>query len=95
MFHHLKDADKATTLREVRRVLKPGATFHLMDFVKADSTSAGRAVARWLHSGPRLKDNSDARILSLMQEAGMSDPKRVAGRRLLIGDIAYYQASRL
>jgi ubiquinone/menaquinone biosynthesis C-methylase UbiE len=93
MFHHLEDADKAATLREVRRVLKPGARLHLMDFVKADSISAGRAVARWLHSGPRLKDNSDARILSLMHEAGLSDPKRVAGRTLLIGDIAYYQAS--
>jgi ubiquinone/menaquinone biosynthesis C-methylase UbiE len=95
VFHHLEDTDKATTLREVRRVLKPGARFHLMDFVRADSVSARRAVARWLHSGPRLKDNSDARILSLMHEAHLSDPKRVASRTLLIGDIAYYQASRI
>jgi ubiquinone/menaquinone biosynthesis C-methylase UbiE len=92
MFHHLGDAEKVTTLREVRRVLKPGARLHLMDFVKADSVSAGR-VARWLHSSPRLKDNSDERILSLLREAGLSDPKRVAGRTLLAGDIAYYQAS--
>jgi hypothetical protein len=28
-----------------------------------------------------------------MREAGLSDPKRVAGRTLLAGDIAYYQAS--
>jgi ubiquinone/menaquinone biosynthesis C-methylase UbiE len=92
MFHHLSDAEKVTTLREVRRVLKPGARLHLMDFVKADSASAGR-VARWLHSSPRLKDNSDERILSLLREAGLSDAKRVAGRTLLAGDIAYYQAS--
>jgi ubiquinone/menaquinone biosynthesis C-methylase UbiE len=92
MFHHLQDAERVNTIREVRRVLKPGARLHLMDFVKGDSRSTGR-VARWLHSGPRLKDNSDERILSLMREAGLSDPKRVASRTLLAGDIAYYQAS--
>lgn len=92
MFHHLKDDEKVTTLREVRRVLKPGATFHLMDFTKADSISAGR-IARWLHSSPRLKDNSDQRILSLMREAGLTDLKRVASRTLHIGDIAYYRAT--
>ncbi len=95
MFHHLADADKVTTLREVRRVLKPGGRLHLMDFVKADSVTRGRAVVRWLHSGPRLKDNSDERILGLMREAGLSDPRRVARRTMLLGDIAYYQASHV
>lgn len=95
MFHHLADADKVRTLGEVRRVLKPGGRLHLMDFVKADSVSGSRAVVRWLHSGPRLKDNSDERILSLMRESGLSDPKRVAGRTMLLGQIAYYQASHV
>jgi ubiquinone/menaquinone biosynthesis C-methylase UbiE len=92
MFHHLADDEKATTFREVRRVLKPGAGFHLMDFAKADSISAGRS-ARWFHSSSRLKDNSDERILSLMRQAGFADPKRVAGGILLVGDIAYYHAN--
>jgi ubiquinone/menaquinone biosynthesis C-methylase UbiE len=92
MLHHLEAAEKATTLREVRRVLKPGATFHLLDFATPDSNSAGR-VARLLHSSHRLKDNSDERILGLLRQAGLSDPKRVADRALLVGHIAYYQAS--
>jgi hypothetical protein len=54
--------------------------------------SAGR-TARWLHSSHRLKDNSDERILSLMRRAGFSDSKRVAGRTLLVGHIAYYEAT--
>jgi ubiquinone/menaquinone biosynthesis C-methylase UbiE len=95
MFHHLEDASRSGTLREVRRVLKPGARLHLMDFVKAESVSAGRALTRWLHSGPRLEDNSDERILSLMREAGFAEAKRVAGRASLLGDMAYYQASRV
>jgi ubiquinone/menaquinone biosynthesis C-methylase UbiE len=92
MLHHLEAAEKETTLREVRRVLKPGARFHLLDFAAPESNSPGR-FARWFHSSHRLKDNSDERIVSLMRQAGLSDPKRVAGRALLVGHIAYYQAS--
>jgi ubiquinone/menaquinone biosynthesis C-methylase UbiE len=91
MFHHLEAAEKVTTLREVRRVLKPGARFHLLDFATPGSNSAGR-LARWLHSSHRLKDNSDEKILSLMREASLSNSKRVAGRSLLVGYIAYYEA---
>jgi len=92
MFHHLEGAEKEMTLCEVRRVLKPGAKFHLLDFATPDSNWAGRAT-RWLHSSHRLKDNSDEQILSLMRQAGFSDSKRVAGRALLVGHIAYYEAS--
>jgi ubiquinone/menaquinone biosynthesis C-methylase UbiE len=92
MFHHLEAAEKEKTLREVRRVLRPGATLHMLDFATPDSNSAGR-FARWLHSSHRLKDNSDEQILSLLCRAGLSDPKRVARRALLVGHIAYYQAS--
>jgi SAM-dependent methyltransferase len=72
MFHHLEDADRSQMLSEVRRVLKPGARLHLMDFVKADSHAGAHAWMRWLHSGPRLKDNSDARIRDLKPPAGRS-----------------------
>ncbi len=92
MLHHLQPAEKERTLREVRRVLKPGGRFHLLDFATPDSDSTGR-IARWLHSGHLLKDNSDEQILSLMRKAGLSDPKRLARQSLLIGHIAYYQGS--
>jgi ubiquinone/menaquinone biosynthesis C-methylase UbiE len=92
MLHHLEATEKERTLREVRRVLKPGARFHLLDFAAPESDSAGR-LARWLHSSHRLKDNSDEQILSLMRQAGLADPKRIASRALLVGHIAYYHAS--
>jgi ubiquinone/menaquinone biosynthesis C-methylase UbiE len=92
MFHHLEPTGKEKTLREVCRVLKPGAMFHMLDFATPDPNSAGR-LSRLLHSSHRLKDNSDERIINLMRQAGLSDPKRVAGRALLVGNIAYYRAS--
>jgi len=92
MLHHLNAAEKESTLREVRRVLKPGGRFHLLDFATPDSIPVGR-LTRFLHSSHRLKDNADARILGLLRQTGLSDPRRVADRALLIGHIAYYQAS--
>jgi hypothetical protein len=83
-------------------VLKPGGRFHLMDFAKADSVTPGR-IARLIHSSPRLNDNSEARLVSLTREAGLSDPKRVASRRshagggtrLLSGGLERLMAFRL
>jgi ubiquinone/menaquinone biosynthesis C-methylase UbiE len=92
MLHHLEDSEKTATLREVNRVLKLGATFHLLDFSAADANSGGW-LERRLHSGHRLKDNSDERILDLLNEAGLSNAKRLAGRSMFVGHIAYFKAS--
>jgi ubiquinone/menaquinone biosynthesis C-methylase UbiE len=92
MLHHLQGSEKEATLREVCRVLKPGAPFHMLDFAHSHSAPS-RGVSRWIHSGHRLKDNSDEQILELMSRAGLSEPRRIADRTLLVGHIAYYQAS--
>jgi len=92
MFHHLPAEERAATLREVRRVLRPAGRLHLLDFSMPEAHSPGW-FSTWLHSGHRLKDNTDERILGLMQQAGLSDPQRLGERQLLVGHIAYYQAS--
>ena len=92
MLHHLEDSEKTATLREVGRVLKPRATFHLLDF-SAPETASGGWLSRHMHASHRLKDNSEERILGLMRLAGLSNAKRLAARALLVGHIAYYQAS--
>ncbi len=44
MFHHLKPEEQQKTLAEVRRVLKPGGSFHLIDLAGASERTnvAGR-----------------------------------------------------
>ena len=95
MFHHLEHADKARVLREVLRVLKEGGSLHLLDFGGPESVGHG-SRPRGLHSHHRLRDNDDATILALMEDARLSDATKVSDGRLMGGLIraAYYRAER-
>jgi ubiquinone/menaquinone biosynthesis C-methylase UbiE len=91
MFHHIPTDDKGKTLRAIRRVLKPGGEFHMLDFEGPEKGAHG-LLSRLLHSKQRLKDNSDSRVLGFMTEAGFAEPKKVGHREMFFGHIAYYKA---
>ena len=92
MFHHIEADDRGKTLCEVRRVLKRGGSFHLLDFTAEHGHGAR---GRWFHSHARVRDNSEDRILALMAQAGFAHATKVADRTMLFGllPIAYYRAS--
>lgn len=90
MFHHIPTDEKGNTLRAIRRVLKPGGEFHMLDFEGPENGAHG-LLSRLLHSSQRLKDNSEKRILRFMTEAGFAEPKKVGYRETSFGHIAYYR----
>lgn len=91
MFHHLPPDEKGKTLRAVRRALKPGGGFHMLDFEGPESGSNG-VLAHLLHSSKRLKENSESKVLSLMRESGFADPRKIHRQAMLFGHIAYFRA---
>ncbi len=93
MFHHLGLDEKETALREVRRVLKPGGSLHLLDLGGAKARSDG-FVARLSHRNEHLRDNFGDRVPTLMREAGFADPTEVAHRvTRVLGRVTYYRAT--
>ena len=97
MFHHLEDETREKTLSEVRRVLKPAGSFHLLDFAGSHSHDSHlhEHLARLFHSDDRLKENSDAAILELMRSAGFTKVEKMKDGAMLFGLLrtAYYRAS--
>ena len=93
MFHHLEGPEREKTMREALRVLKPGGSFHLFDFV-ADHAPRG-FWERLIHSHAHLKDNSNEQILAELNRAGFTNATRVKQDSMFFGLLrtAYYRAS--
>ena len=98
MFHHLDKQTQQKTLSEVLRILKPGGSFHLLDFASDDHGPNASAspqphshsahsfhhhLMHVFHPRDRVQDNSDASILALMTGAGFVDAQKVKDGRML------------
>jgi ubiquinone/menaquinone biosynthesis C-methylase UbiE len=91
MFHHLGTEYREKTICEVRRVLKPGGSLHLADFVHPQGY--GHGLSHVIHSSHPFKDNSDDKILALMAQAGFAQARKVSKGKMLFGllHVAYYE----
>ncbi|HEU4882869.1 MAG TPA: methyltransferase domain-containing protein [Longimicrobium sp.] len=93
MFHHLSHEVKEKTLREARRVLKPGGRFHMVDFAPSGASGKRGFAAHFIHADRHLRDNAEDRVLTFLRDAGLADAQLLARRPSPIGATAYYQAT--
>jgi ubiquinone/menaquinone biosynthesis C-methylase UbiE len=93
MFSLLPPAEKETTLREIRRVLRPGGSFHLLDLVKNPPGSS--LWVRFLpQSARRFHACTEDEILALMGQAGLTGARRTRQHPFWLWPLASYRASR-
>ncbi len=94
MFHHLEAEVKSATLGETRRVLKPGGSLHLLDFVREHGSHSGTAGnGQLIHRSGAAADRIEGRMTSIMDEAGLVYAREVSRGNFFFGPIAYYRAS--
>ena len=93
MFHHLDEEERERTSREVLRVLKPGGSFHLLDFVAGDG--AHGFFERLIAGHALMKTNTNERILRLIRRAGFTNVTKVKEGSMLFGLMrtSYFRAT--
>jgi ubiquinone/menaquinone biosynthesis C-methylase UbiE len=94
MFHHLPPDVQIGTVKEVRRVLKPGGLFLLLD-LGGPGSEGHSFMDHIFHSGNNLEHNSEEDVLGLLRSAGFGTAAKVADTKLFFGlvRVNYFRAA--
>jgi ubiquinone/menaquinone biosynthesis C-methylase UbiE len=93
MYHHLDAQQQVAMLSEVRRVLKPGGRFELVDFAGREHVGHG-GYRNWIHSHERLAGNTESNVTTLLQRSGFADVRVVGRHAKFFWTVIHYQASQ-
>jgi len=93
VIHHLNSSDKLRAFQEVRRVLRPGGWFHILDFGRPVDLLT-RVQALVFKMFEQTADNFNGRIPSMLSGAGfdsVSEAERVTN---IFGPVWFYEAHK-
>ncbi len=97
MFSLLPPAEKEPTLRETRRVLRPGGSFHLFDAVEdpVGSSLWWPLLRLWLRQpGRRFHVCTEEETVALMSRAGLVNGRKTGEHPFWLWPVACYRGDR-
>ncbi len=90
MFHHLTRDHKLSTLKEVRRILRPGGELHVVDFGPPNK-GIGSLISRIFHRSERVRDNLHGQLLIFFEEAGFVGVEETGQHTTAMGALSFYR----
>ncbi len=91
MMHHLTREDKIQTFKEIRRVLKPGGEFHLVDFGPPRNTYT-RLVSMVMQRLEPVGDNLNGNLPTFIRSAGFNPVLETGSFDSLVGILTFDRA---
>lgn len=91
VIHHLTAEQKREAFRDVKRVLRRGGSFHLLDFGPPRGLLE-RGLTVVFHHDERVQDNLRGALPGWMREAGFADVREVESRLTPFGRVSLYAA---
>jgi ubiquinone/menaquinone biosynthesis C-methylase UbiE len=92
MIHHLRSEEKRDAFRDVKRLLRPGGAFVLLDFGPARNLLE-RGLTAVFHHDERMADNLGGRLPEWLRETGFDEVREVESLRTLFGRVSLYSGS--
>jgi len=93
VFHHLTGENKARTLQEVFRVLRPGGELHVADFGKPHNALMG-LISLIMRRLETASDNIKGLLPGMVRRAGFEEVEEAARRMTIFGTVCLYRARR-
>ncbi|HEY5605539.1 MAG TPA: class I SAM-dependent methyltransferase [Thermoplasmata archaeon] len=93
VLHHLSHDDKTRALREAHRILRPGGSFHLVEFTRP-SGALMKSLAKVSQLLEETEDGVEGRLLGMLRNAGFQDSQEVETFRTPLGTVALFHARK-
>lgn len=92
MLHHLDPADLPQALAEVRRVLQPGGSLHIVDITGGHHA---HGPLRWLTRRNRRPSHTPPQhLIAQLAQAGLKDAAETGQDTTPMGTVTFYRATR-
>jgi ubiquinone/menaquinone biosynthesis C-methylase UbiE len=91
VMHHLTRENKIQSFKEIRRVLKPGGEFHLVDFGPPRNVYT-RLISMVMQRLEPVGDNINGNLPAYIQSAGFSSVIEAGNSDSIAGILTFYRA---
>ncbi len=79
------------TFDDVRRVLRPGGSLHVVDFGRP-APAWEKRIARLAHRTEHIRDNVEGLLLTLLSDAGFAEVRECGRHATIAGGLSFYRA---